>query len=483
MSEKLRQAIELIKAGNKQTALPILKEVIQSEPNNDAAWLWLYTCVDNPSQKKYCLQKALEINPNNSNAQIALEKLIGQIPSPKPTPIRPQTQPAKIIEKSVQRPMTQKKSGNKSPIVIVGLAVIFLILCIGIGGISYWAYNNILRDSVLANAPANTPNPNGIAPLPQSMPQTSQPEVSQNQPFTANQLSSDNVKLLSVYFLKTPADDSAWSLIKFTVAIENYTNSELEFKVSSAKAILKTQQGYEYSCSGRPDGTTNNHQWTSAELERVNSNDIIMSLPFPEYTRTVFSHIYCVVPTESSGYTFQLIGKFSIVPINYWSLNNFENPVSPELKLEMEPEKVDSNLNFPLLYDLSSFPQENTLTYNANQQVDLGDATLTFRRGSTKDLVGDDGFGILMGIQNKFSASNIKISARGYILDENGRKSPCYLQTDINIGQSTEVAFCNNLLVAPQVHSCVYIDDLIIKYMVQNKDDFLISKHLVVCLE
>ena len=66
-SEKLNYAIQLIEAGNKQAALPLLKEIIQAEPNNEMVWLWLYSCVEIISQQRYCLNKILEINPNNQN--------------------------------------------------------------------------------------------------------------------------------------------------------------------------------------------------------------------------------------------------------------------------------------------------------------------------------------------------------------------------------------------------------------------------------
>lgn len=76
--EKLSQAIALIKAGNKSAALPVLKEVVQSDPNNENAWLWLYSCVEEVEQKKYCLGQALKINPQNQNAHNALLKLKNQ---------------------------------------------------------------------------------------------------------------------------------------------------------------------------------------------------------------------------------------------------------------------------------------------------------------------------------------------------------------------------------------------------------------------
>jgi hypothetical protein len=101
-TDKLTQAVQMIKAGNKPAALPLLKQVIQAEPNNELAWHWLYSCVDDVSQKKYCLQKVLEINPNNANARSALEKLTfvdnlvplptaapAPIPAPAPVPAQP----------------------------------------------------------------------------------------------------------------------------------------------------------------------------------------------------------------------------------------------------------------------------------------------------------------------------------------------------------------------------------------------------------
>jgi hypothetical protein len=98
-TDPLSQAVQLIKAGNKPAALPLLKQLIQAEPDNELAWQWLYSCVDDVSQKKYCLKKVLEINPNNTNARNALEKLsfvdnLTPIPQGKPAA------PASSLEKT-----------------------------------------------------------------------------------------------------------------------------------------------------------------------------------------------------------------------------------------------------------------------------------------------------------------------------------------------------------------------------------------------
>lgn len=107
-SEKLSNAIQLIKAGNRQAALPLLKEIIRTDPYDENAWLWLYACVEKVEEKKYCLQKALEINPNNQPARTQLEKL----------------------SKSAQPQVAAKKSDKRSNtrILVFGSATVFLVL-------------------------------------------------------------------------------------------------------------------------------------------------------------------------------------------------------------------------------------------------------------------------------------------------------------------------------------------------------------------
>lgn len=73
--EKLNQGITSFRNGNKKLALQFFSEAVKSEPRNEAAWLWLAACVDSVEQKEFCFNKALEINPNNENAQKALAQI------------------------------------------------------------------------------------------------------------------------------------------------------------------------------------------------------------------------------------------------------------------------------------------------------------------------------------------------------------------------------------------------------------------------
>jgi hypothetical protein len=73
--DDLERAILLVKAGNKNEALPILKNIIKLDRNNERAWLWLSFCVDKADDKIYCFREVLRINPDNQHTRIALAEL------------------------------------------------------------------------------------------------------------------------------------------------------------------------------------------------------------------------------------------------------------------------------------------------------------------------------------------------------------------------------------------------------------------------
>jgi hypothetical protein len=78
--EKLQQAIALIKSGDKEGGQKLLFESISSDPDDEAAWLWLVSVVP-PDKRIFCLEKALKLNPNNLQARQYLEKLKASQPA------------------------------------------------------------------------------------------------------------------------------------------------------------------------------------------------------------------------------------------------------------------------------------------------------------------------------------------------------------------------------------------------------------------
>jgi twitching motility two-component system response regulator PilG len=75
----LQQATFAAKAGNKAEARRLLVQLTQSEPNHETAWLWLFAIADSPEEALFCLEKVLEINPSNDQAQSHLKGTLLQV--------------------------------------------------------------------------------------------------------------------------------------------------------------------------------------------------------------------------------------------------------------------------------------------------------------------------------------------------------------------------------------------------------------------
>jgi hypothetical protein len=94
---KLQQAIDLIKAGDKQRGGQLLAEILRTDPEQETAWLWMSGVVDEPDERRYCLEQVLALNPANQLARDGLARL----------------QPAPPAEPEVTAPTTD--SGEPEP--------------------------------------------------------------------------------------------------------------------------------------------------------------------------------------------------------------------------------------------------------------------------------------------------------------------------------------------------------------------------------
>ncbi len=94
MPDQLRQAITLIKSGERQKGRQLLAHIIKTNPQNEDAWLWMSSVVDSDDQRCHCLKQILLINPNNLLAHQGLEKLKAkpQVTSKSKPEVRPQEQ-------------------------------------------------------------------------------------------------------------------------------------------------------------------------------------------------------------------------------------------------------------------------------------------------------------------------------------------------------------------------------------------------------
>ena len=80
--DELIQAIDMILAGNKKEAQAILQDMVEREPENEYAWLWLGDCMISDVDKKQCYYRVLQINPQNPKAQEKMDKLMPKAEDP-----------------------------------------------------------------------------------------------------------------------------------------------------------------------------------------------------------------------------------------------------------------------------------------------------------------------------------------------------------------------------------------------------------------
>jgi hypothetical protein len=85
-SELLKAGIRAAKARNADEALALLKQVVELEPYNGTAWLWLSDVVGTDEQRIVCLQNVLAIDPDNEAAQRGLSILRRRAATIKPLP-------------------------------------------------------------------------------------------------------------------------------------------------------------------------------------------------------------------------------------------------------------------------------------------------------------------------------------------------------------------------------------------------------------
>lgn len=73
--DRLLDAVELIKAGQREAALPILRALIREDNDFEDAWMWMSVAVETLDQSAVCLDNVLRVNPHNRAAAGALHRI------------------------------------------------------------------------------------------------------------------------------------------------------------------------------------------------------------------------------------------------------------------------------------------------------------------------------------------------------------------------------------------------------------------------
>ncbi len=74
-TDELRRAIDAARAGQKQEARDILLRIVEVQPQNEAAWIWLSGLVDSLDDQIVACENVLTINPGNERVRAYLAQL------------------------------------------------------------------------------------------------------------------------------------------------------------------------------------------------------------------------------------------------------------------------------------------------------------------------------------------------------------------------------------------------------------------------
>ena len=67
----VKQGIALARGGDKPQARPLLRQAVEREPTNEAAWMWLASVAESPQDALTALERVLTLNPMNEKARTA----------------------------------------------------------------------------------------------------------------------------------------------------------------------------------------------------------------------------------------------------------------------------------------------------------------------------------------------------------------------------------------------------------------------------
>jgi nitrate reductase NapE component len=96
MGVSLELAIAAVRAGRREEGRQLLNLLIQQNPNNDKAWLWMSSVVDTDEQRARCLYHVLAIDPTNQLARRGLQVLGIIVSDSRPVKIPRDSQPIAI---------------------------------------------------------------------------------------------------------------------------------------------------------------------------------------------------------------------------------------------------------------------------------------------------------------------------------------------------------------------------------------------------
>lgn len=131
----LQQAIEALRVGDRARASDLLSRLLKADQKNASYWVWLSAAVETQKERLFCLQTAIQLDPQNAAAKRGLI-LFGALPPDDSVPPFPVNRPRLWAEKlTIPINPQEKLRGWANPVtrlfMVLGIAIIVLGLFIG----------------------------------------------------------------------------------------------------------------------------------------------------------------------------------------------------------------------------------------------------------------------------------------------------------------------------------------------------------------
>ena len=140
MTTRLREGIDAAKRGDKLSARRLLLQVLSSDANNELALMWMASVVDTLNERRFYLERALQVNPGNNRAREALQRLGVEVP----------TAPAGTARSSASDDLPRLSGGATNVYLIAAAVVAFAVVAVVV-----WAVVSSLN---AANPTSPTPD-------------------------------------------------------------------------------------------------------------------------------------------------------------------------------------------------------------------------------------------------------------------------------------------------------------------------------------
>lgn len=156
LQQILDNGIRAARSGDRATAQKLLKQVIEEDPNNELALIWLASSVTSSAERRMYLQQVVRVNPNNRRAREALSQL-SQKSSDQVESVATQMDRDRSQGKPVTDTDDDAGGGLLSRLSLfeIGL-IVALALAIGVG---FLALTNVNEQAAIVEAFTDTPTP------------------------------------------------------------------------------------------------------------------------------------------------------------------------------------------------------------------------------------------------------------------------------------------------------------------------------------